>query len=71
MNIQPASRKYVKDIFNLLDSDDSGTLDKGEFATVMKILYSQVFTRIVIQWTLTLMSKLLLIPSLLSSCCFI
>ena len=37
MNIQPASRKYVKDRFNLLDSDDSGKLDKGEFATVMKV----------------------------------
>ena len=61
---RPASKQYVSEIFQLLDKDDSGTLTKEEFATVMKILYSQVFTRIVIQWTLTLMSKLLLIPSI-------
>mmetsp|Transcript_13738 Transcript_13738/g.29905 ORF Transcript_13738/g.29905 Transcript_13738/m.29905 type:complete len:152 (+) Transcript_13738:81-536(+) len=30
-------------------------MNKEEFATVMKILYSQVFTRIVIHWSLTLM----------------
>ena len=46
-------------MFRLLDADDSGTLSKEEFATVMKILYSQVLTRIVIQWSLTLMSKYL------------
>ena len=61
---RPASKQYVSEIFQLLDKDDSGTLTKEEFATVMKILYSQVFTRIVIQWTLTLMSKLLLILSI-------
>lgn len=55
--IQPASREYVAEIFHLLDTDDSGTLTKEEFTIVMKILYSQVFTRIVIQWTLTLMSE--------------
>mmetsp|Transcript_8015 Transcript_8015/g.14876 ORF Transcript_8015/g.14876 Transcript_8015/m.14876 type:complete len:534 (-) Transcript_8015:337-1938(-) len=52
---RPASREYVAEIFHLLDTDDSGTLTKEEFTIVMKILYSQVFTRIVIQWTLTLM----------------
>mmetsp|Transcript_35285 Transcript_35285/g.85094 ORF Transcript_35285/g.85094 Transcript_35285/m.85094 type:complete len:506 (+) Transcript_35285:116-1633(+) len=52
---RPASKEYVKEIFHLLDVDGDGTLSKEEFATVMKILYSQVFTRIVIQWGLTLM----------------
>ena len=42
-------------MFHKLDTDNSGTLDREEFVTVMTILYSQVFTRIVIQWTLTLM----------------
>ncbi len=56
-NSQPASREYVAEIFHLLDTDDSGTLTKEEFTIVMKILYSQVLTRIVIQWTLTLMSE--------------
>lgn len=52
---RPASKDYVTEIFHLLDKDDSGTLTKEEFATVMKILYSQVFTRIIIHWSLTLM----------------
>jgi len=53
--LQPASKSYVTEIFHLLDKDNSGTLCKEEFATVMKILYSQVFTRILIHWFLTLM----------------
>mmetsp|Transcript_39190 Transcript_39190/g.71784 ORF Transcript_39190/g.71784 Transcript_39190/m.71784 type:complete len:475 (-) Transcript_39190:117-1541(-) len=52
---RPASKEYVTEIFHLLDTDDSGTLGKEEFAEVIKILYSQVFTRIVIHWCLTLM----------------
>ena len=60
---QPASKSYVTEIFHLLDKDNSGTLCKEEFATVMKILYSQVFTRIMIQWSLTLMSKCNLIEN--------
>jgi len=52
---RPASMAYVTEIFHLLDVDSSGSLSKEEFATVIKILYSQVFTRIVIQWGLTLM----------------
>jgi Ca2+-binding EF-hand superfamily protein len=54
---QPASKKYVSEIFHLLDKDHSGVLTREEFSSVMKILYSQVFTRIVIQWSLTLMSE--------------
>lgn len=59
-NSQPASRAYVSDIFHLVDVDNSGSLSKDEFSTAIKILYSQVFTRIIIQWMLTLMSELLL-----------
>lgn len=55
--LKPASREYVSEIFHLLKSDDDDTLNREEFAVVMKILYSQVLTRIVIQWTLTLMSE--------------
>lgn len=47
----------MTEIFHLLDTDDSGTLDKAEFAAVMRVLYSQVLTRIVLHWLLTLMSK--------------
>ena len=45
----------MKEVFNILDTDNNGTLDRDEFGIVMKILYSQVFTRIIIQWGLTLM----------------
>ncbi|KAL7539448.1 hypothetical protein ACHAXR_009331, partial [Thalassiosira sp. AJA248-18] len=38
---RPASKEYVTEIFHLLDTDNSGTLSKEEFTTVMKILYSQ------------------------------
>ncbi|KAL3779509.1 hypothetical protein HJC23_011145 [Cyclotella cryptica] len=51
---RPASKQYVSEIFHLLKSDDDDTLDREEFAVVIKILYSQVLSRIVIQWTLTL-----------------
>ena len=54
---RPASRGYVEEIFHLLDADDSGVLNREEFSVAMKVLYSQVFTRIVIQWTLTLMGE--------------
>ena len=54
---QPASKTYVTEIFHLLDTDNSGTLTKDEYAVVVKILYSQVLTRIVMQWSLTLMSE--------------
>lgn len=56
--LQPASREYVSEIFDLIKTDEADdTIDKFNFAVVMKILYSQVLTRIVIQWTLTLMSE--------------
>ena len=54
MMFQPASKKYVTEVFHIVDADNSGHLDRKEFGTAMQILYGQVFTRIVIQWTLTL-----------------
>lgn len=52
---KPASKEYVKEMFTLLDVDNSGVLNKDEFTNVMKILFSQVFTRILLQWGITLM----------------
>jgi hypothetical protein len=52
---KPASLDYVTEIFQLLDADNSGVLDKDEFTTVMKILYSQVFTRIALSMSITLL----------------
>eukprot|EP00956_Cyclotella_meneghiniana_P029401 scaffold71027_cov58-Cyclotella_meneghiniana.AAC.2 len=40
--LKPASREYVSEIFHLLKYDDQATLNREEFAIVMKILYSQV-----------------------------
>lgn len=52
---KPASRDYVNEIFILLDVNNSGVLELEEFISGMKILYSMVFTRIVVQWSLTLL----------------
>lgn len=60
---RPASKKYVVKIFKVLDVNHSGKLTKEEFGEVMKVLYSQVFMRIVLQWSFTLM----LVP-LISTC---
>ena len=58
MHSQPASREYVSEMFDLIKADEvDDAIDKENYAVVIKILYSQVLTRIVIQWTLTLMSK--------------
>ncbi len=54
---QPASGGYVSEIFHLLDVDDSGVLTREEFSSEVKILYSQVFTRMIVQWSLTLLSE--------------
>jgi hypothetical protein len=60
---KPASRDYVNEIFILLDVNNSGVLEFEEFTSGMKILYSMVLTRIVVQWSLTL-----LIVPVLSEC---
>jgi hypothetical protein len=52
---KPASRDYVNEIFILLDVNNSGVLEFEEFISGMKILYSMVLTRIVVQWSLTLL----------------
>lgn len=57
ISCQPASKEYVSEIFELLDTDNSGTLSKDEFRTVMKILYSQVLSRILIHWTIVLLGE--------------
>lgn len=51
---EPASKDYVTEMFNLIDTNDGGTLNKEEFTTVVTILYSQVLTRVAIHWLLTL-----------------
>ena len=52
---RPATREYCEKIFDEMDVDKSGELDRGEFEEVMQIVCAQVFTRVAIQWTMTLM----------------
>ena len=62
---RPATREYCEKIFDQMDVDKSGELDREEFTEVMQIVCAQVFTRVTIQWTMTLMivpmSKLLFV----------
>lgn len=51
---RPATREYVEEIFDVMDVDGSGSLDKDEFMDVMQIVCSQIFTRVTIQWSCTL-----------------
>jgi len=52
---RPATREYCEKIFDEMDVDKSGELDRSEFEEVMQIVCAQVFTRVSIQWTMTLM----------------
>lgn len=50
----PPSREVVKSIFASMDKDDSSTINEHEFIDIMVILCSEIATRIVIQWLLTI-----------------
>lgn len=52
---RPLSRERAETVFHKFDVDGSGTLDKDEFQNVMTVLFGNVFFRVLVQWTLTLM----------------
>jgi len=52
---KPVGRERVHDIFLKRDLDHSGSLDKEEFNAVMSVLCGNIFTRVFVQWSLTLM----------------
>jgi hypothetical protein len=52
---QPASREYVDSLFDSLDVDSSGQLDVDEFSQIMIILCSEITSRVLLQWSTTLM----------------
>jgi len=52
---RPATREYCEKIFDRMDVDHSGELDREEFEEVMQIVCAQVFSRVIIQWSMTLM----------------
>ena len=43
---RPATREYCEKIFDEMDVDKSGELDRSEFEEVMQIVCAQVFTRV-------------------------
>lgn len=50
-----ATREYVYEVFDVLDRDQSGYLDRKEFGTVMALFGSQICTRVVVQLGMTLL----------------
>ena len=51
---RPVDRQRVHDIFVKMDVDHSGALDRQEFHEVMTVLCSNVLTRVMVQWSMTL-----------------
>ena len=52
---RPLSRERCDRVFEQFDEDHSNSLDKQEFKQVMMVLFSNVFMRVMVQWTMTLM----------------
>lgn len=50
---RPATKEYVDNMFDTLDQDRNGTLDKEEFSTLMTILCSQILSRVILQFSMT------------------
>lgn len=51
----PASKEYVDQMFDMLDKDRNGSLNKEEFTVLMSILCSQITTRVFIQLSMTIL----------------
>jgi len=51
---KPVDRERVHAVFVKMDVDNSGSLDREEFTQVMTVLCSNVLTRVMAQWALTL-----------------
>jgi Ca2+-binding EF-hand superfamily protein len=52
---KPLSRERVQKVFCQYDTDGSGCLDREEFRSVMTVLFGNVFFRVLVQWSMTLM----------------
>jgi hypothetical protein len=51
---RPVSRNQVRDVFQKRDVDGSGSLDREEFGEVIAVLFGNVMSRVIAQWSLTL-----------------
>lgn len=52
---RPLSRERAQRVFERYDTDKSGCLDREEFRSVMTVLFGNVFLRVLVQWSMTLM----------------
>ena len=52
---KPVTKECVEEVFDLLDWDNSGTLDRNEFEVAMTMLTSQILMRVALQLGMTLM----------------
>jgi Ca2+-binding EF-hand superfamily protein len=52
---KPLSRERVQTVFAQYDVDNSGCLDREEFRSVMTVLFGNVFFRVLVQWSMTLL----------------
>lgn len=55
ISYQPLSRPRCYAVFQKFDYDNSGGLDREEFRRVMMVLFSNVFARVLVQYTLTIL----------------
>ena len=62
---RPLGRERVHAVFVDMDADGSGTLDKREFRSVMAFLFANVLTRVIVQWSMTLLIVPLVAQSIL------
>lgn len=51
---KPLAREKCHNIFEKMDADDSGSLDREEFRHVMMVLFGNVFVRVMVQWSMTI-----------------
>ena len=52
---RPLGRERCHAVFLDMDTDNSGQLDKREFRLVMMLLFGNVITRVIVQWSMTLL----------------
>jgi len=64
---KPLSREKCHHIFVKMDVDGSGALDREEFRAIMMVLCSNVLSRVLAQWVMTLMIVPLIAQQLLNA----
>lgn len=68
---RPLSRDRAQRVFERFDADKSGCLDREEFRSVMTVLFGNVFFRVLVQWSMTLMIVPMVAQSILDGVQFV